>query len=221
MIAQELVNNLIPPLKRHENAEKAIIWMEELKTNELPVVDDDLFQGLITEEDVFENGNLDTPLSEFILLGQDCFVRESQHVYDVIRMAYNHDVSLVAVINDKGQYVGIIDTNDIISSLAQTEFIQAPGAVLELAVNNMDYTLSEIARLVETENAKILSSYVTRELDQPDQLRITLKVNKEEVSHIVATLERFGYKVRNKYKETRDKNNDQERLDHLFRYLDL
>jgi len=221
MIASTLINDLIPPLKATENAEKAIIWMEELKTNELPVIQENRFLGLISEEIVFESGNLDEELSQFELIGHGCFVYENQHLFDVIKMTFNHDVQLVAVLNMKNEYMGVIDSKDLIGALAQTEFIQAQGAILELAINQVDYSLSELARLIEAENATVLSSYTRRDLESPDRLIITLKLNKDDLTHVIATLERFGYQIEGRYKDTRYVNNDKERLDQFFRYLDI
>jgi 23S rRNA (uracil1939-C5)-methyltransferase len=51
MQAYEFINNLIPPLKVTDNTQKALAWMEEIRINVLPVVDDTQFKGLITDEE--------------------------------------------------------------------------------------------------------------------------------------------------------------------------
>ena len=52
MIAEELINHMIPPLKVTDDAHKAIVWMEEFRCNHLPVVEDGRLVGILTEADL-------------------------------------------------------------------------------------------------------------------------------------------------------------------------
>jgi len=81
--------------------------------------------------------------------------------------------------------------------------------------------LSEISRLIEAENTKILSCSLTNDLLDHSKIKLTLKLNRTEVAHIVATLERFGYKIIAKYQESPDTSNEQERIDLLLKYLEM
>jgi acetoin utilization protein AcuB len=96
-----------------------------------------------------------------------------------------------------------------------------PGAILVLSMKYVDYSLSEISRLIEENHAKILSSIIKEDPLDPGKIRLTLKINQVDMSRIVATLERFNYKVIGRYQETKPVENERERIDMLLRYLDI
>ena len=87
MIAEELINQMIPALKPTDTADKAIIWMEELKINQLPVIEERLFKGLISESVILESNDLDKKIGDFKLISEHCYVTEDQHLFDIIRLA--------------------------------------------------------------------------------------------------------------------------------------
>ena len=221
MIAAELINHMIPPLKLTDTADKAISWMEEFRSNQLPVVDNGIFAGLISEELILEQNEIEMPISSFELICRECTVIESQHFYDVVKKASDNDVQLIAVLDESGEYNGVITVQDTITSFAQTAAVQAPGAILVLSMNARDYSLSEISRLVEEEGAKILGSTIREDANDPAKLKLSLKINRTNLSAIVATLERFDYKIIGRFQEPKMVDDDKERLDILLRYLDI
>jgi len=115
----------------------------------------------------------------------------------------------------------VITVQDTLTSFAQTAAVQMPGAILVLSMNYNDYSLSEISRLIEENRARVLSSIVKEDPLDPGKIRLTLKLNELELSRIVATLERFGYKVIGRYQETKPLGSEKERIDMLLRYLDI
>jgi len=221
MVAAELINHMIPPLKLSDSAEKAIAWMEELRCEQLPVVQGQKFLGLISEEIILEANDIDHLISHFDLICKDCTVFPNQHFYDVVKTSSDHNVQLIAVIEEDGSYKGVITVNDTISSFAQTATVQAPGAILVLSMESRDYSLSEISRLIEEENAKILGSTIREDDSDPMRLRLTLKINRTNLSSIVATLERFNYKIIGRFQEPRVHDDDRDRLDILLKYLEI
>ena len=221
MIAAELINHMIPPLKSTDNVDKAISWMEELRCNQLPVVEGGKFLGLISEEMILERNEINQFVSSFELTCTDCFVLESQHFYDVVKLASDNNVQIIAVLNEDQQYSGVITVQDTITSFAQTAAVQAPGAILVLSMDARDYSLSEISRLIEEDGAKILGSTIREDSHDPKKLKLSIKINQTRLNSIVATLERFGYKIIGRFQEPHMENDDKERLDVFLRYLDI
>jgi CBS domain-containing protein len=221
MIAEELINQMIPPLKPSDSANKAIVWMEELRSNQLPVVDQGKFLGFISEEIILETTNIETPVSNFELIGEKCVVNRGTHFYDIIKIASENKVQLVTVLDEDSSYFGVITVQDTIASFAQTAAVQAPGGILVISLSMKDYSLSEISRLIEAEDAKILSSSIKDDDFDKTMLWLTLKINQIDLSRIVATLERFGYKIIARYQESNVTDNQKERLDILLKYLDI
>lgn len=221
MIAEDLINHMLPPLKGTDDAHKAIVWMEEFRCAYMPVVEDEKLLGFISEEIILESNDIEKSVKDFDLVGQNCYVHLDTHFYDILKIAANNKLQMVAVLNKDQTYCGVITVQDTLTSFAQTAAVQLPGGILVLSMSHADYSLTEISRLIEENRAKILSSIVKEDPLDPVRIRLTLKINQLDLSRIVATLERFNYKVIGRYHETKPMGDEKERIDMLLRYLDI
>lgn len=221
MVAKELINHMIPPLKETDSAAHAMVWMEEFRCKQLPVVSNGEFKGLISEEQILDINDASIPISDFDLFCENCCVEESQHFYDVIKVASDNNVEIVGVLNENRTFAGVITIQDTITAFAQTTAVQSPGGIIVISLDAIDYSLAEISRLIEANNVKILSSSVKEDDFNNQKLKVTLKVNQEDLTAVVATLERFDYKVIARFQEKVATENDKERIDILLRYLDI
>lgn len=221
MQAYEFINNLIPPLKPSDKAKMALAWMEEIRTNVLPVVEDRKFLGFVTDELIYTVNQPDIRIVDLGFDAETCFVFADKHIYDVIRVASEFHTNMVAVLDRDHTYQGVVTMEDAIAAFAESLSIQSHGTVLVLSMYMKDYSLHEIARLVESENAKILSSFISSDPLDDSKIKVTLKLDKTEIRHIKATFERFGYRILDHYQEDSNPNEEQERIDNLFRFLDI
>jgi signal-transduction protein with cAMP-binding, CBS, and nucleotidyltransferase domain len=212
---------MIPPLKKSDSASKAVAWMEELRVNQLPVIEDGQYCGLISEEIILENNDDSKNVGAYDLLGLDCNVLESQHFYDVLKVVSDHAVQLVAVLDDEKKFLGVISIKDTVTAFAQSAAVQSPGGILILSLKQIDYSLAEISRLIESNDAKVLSCIVNNDMFDANMIKLTLKINKTDLTAIIATLERFDYKIIGRFEESPMETSEKERLDILFRYLDI
>jgi acetoin utilization protein AcuB len=158
VIAEDLINHMIPPLKGSDDAHKAIVWMEEFRCNYMPVVEDSKLLGFISEEIILETNDIDRNVRDFNLIGQQCFVHLDTHFYDILKVAAEYKLQMVSVLNADMTYHGVITVQDTLTSFAQTAAVQMPGSVLVLSMNHIDYSLAEISRLIE-ENHSILVKF--------------------------------------------------------------
>lgn len=221
MQAYEFINNLIPPLKMTDNAKKALAWMEEIRQDVLPVVDEGIFKGLVSDDLIYTLNNPELKIADISPESVACFVYQDKHIYDVIRVAAEHQSNMVAVLDREQQYQGVITMEDAISAFAESLSIQSQGAVVVLSMFMTDYSMYEIARVIESENAKILSSFISVDPLDDSKIKVTLKLDKTELRHIKATLERFGYRILDHYQEEQEQSNEQDRIGNLLRFLDL
>ena len=222
MIAEELINQIIPTLQPDDGIEKALYWMDELHVIELPVIEHEEYQGLILKDNINAAlGHDDKSISEFPLAASNIFALPHQHFYDVLRLAEENNIQTVAIINEDKKYLGVITIYDTLATFAQKTAIQEPGGTLVLVMRERDYSLSKISSLIESEDAKILSSYVSVDNYETENIKLTLKINKRDLSRVIATLERFDYKIVAKYHQTENNEVDKERYDLLMRYLSL
>ncbi len=221
MIAKELINYMIPPLKPTDEVHKAMTWMEELRTSELPVVDNGKFLGVLNEELIFENNQEETLVQSLVLTGNKSALKEDSHYYEILKMSYDQEVSLVAVVDQNDEYLGVVSIRDVVEAFVQTSSVHSPGAIFILSMSLNDYSLSEISRLVESNDAKILSLHTTQDVDDPSKIKLTLKINTEDSSRVLATLERFGYSVVSQFSNQLVEDSDKDRYDILMKYLQI
>lgn len=224
MVAEDLINEMIPPLKLSDTGEKAKHWMEELRLSQLPVVDKNVYQGLLLEETLLDldSENLKKKIGDFRLDYKDLNVAPGTHYYDVIKMATRNKLQILPVIDEQKKFLGVVSLNETAAAIAQMFASQGPGGILLLSMKEQDYSMAQISRLVESNDCKILSSFVVSdENTSAGQVNLTLKLNKTDLGRVVATLERYGYQVITQFHETELINNDQERLDLLMKYLNM
>ena len=221
MIAEELINHMLPPLKLTDDASKAVAWMEEFRCSQLPVVEDEKFLGFVSEENILERNDLNIKVSELDLVGQTCTVGSDAHFYEVLKVAGDHKLQMVSVLNNLSQYDGVITVADVMVSFTQTAAVQMEGGILVLSMDLVDYSLAEIARLVEENNAKILTSTMVEDPLDKGKIKLTIKLNQEDLSRVAATLDRFGYRIIAQYQTTHQPDPDKDRLDMLMRYLNI
>lgn len=220
MIASQLISHKVPPLKTSDTGRKALHWMNELHVRHLPIVNNEQFLGLISEEDVLNFNDPDEPIGGHSLSLRRPFVVEDEHLYDVIKVAVNQELTVVPVVDLNEVYLGVISLEDLLKFFAQTGSLADPGTILVLEMSKRDYALSEIARLVESEKAMVLSAYVTSRPESPN-MEITLKINSQSIKHIVATFERFGYIVKASFQESDYVDGLKERFNALMNYLNV
>jgi len=191
------------------------------RITQLPIVDDNAYKGIITEDMLYEINNPDATIAAIEPFYEDVFVGEDQHFYDVMRLATDHNLRIIAVVDTTNLFVGVITVRDTLAAFARTFANQSAGAIIVMSMNYRDYSLSHISRLIEENNTKILSSYVDTDPYDTNLIKLTLKLDKTELTPILATLERFEYRVIAKFQENPDADIQKERLDMFFRYFDI
>lgn len=220
MIAIDLIKDSVPPLKASDTASKALSWMDEFRVSHLPVVNKTEYLGLISEEDILNMNEPDKPLSSHHVNLSRPFVRGEQHVYEAVKLMSSLKLSVLPVLSNEDEYLGMITTLELIDALATIAAIDGVGGILVLELNVNDYSLSEIARIIETNDAKVLSFYVTTHTDST-KLDITLKIDKMDLSRIIAAFNRFNYTVKSSFHESGFNDDMRARFDSLMNYLKI
>lgn len=220
MYASTLISYSVPPLKLTDTGVKALLWMNDFHVRHLPVVEDGKLLGILSEDEVLNFVDAETTIKDSRPVLLPKFVPAQKHLYDIMKLVVNFNLTVIPVLNNEGDYMGLITIEDLIKKLADTGSITHPGGVLVLEMAPRDYSLSEISRLIELENATILSSFISSPYGT-NTLELTLKLNKEDLKHVVATLERFGYDVKSSFYESDFIDTLNDRYEGLMRYLDV
>ena len=221
MIAEELINQMIPPLKITDPVAKAARWMEEFRVNQMPVVKNRQYMGMVTEDNILENNGQNTTLEEVEFGFENVHVMHHQHFYTVMETAIRNKIQVVPVLDEHHDFLGVITVNDTIAAFGQMSALHGQGGILVLSMNERDYALSEISRHVEENKAKILSAYVSPDEMDGYKVKVTLKINTTDLNRIIATFERFNYRIVAQFHDATEIKDDQDRLDLLMRYLNI
>jgi len=195
MIAVELITDEIPPLKHTDSGEKALQWMDEFKVNHLSVLKNESFVGLVSEDDLLDKSDLSQTLTELFDHLPRPYVKGTSHVYEVLNIASIDNLSVLPVLDEEENYLGNISIAKLMQNIASTGSIKEAGGIIVLEMSDTDYSLAQISQIVESENAKVLSSFITSNA-MSKNLELTLKINQLELGRVIKALERYDYHVK-------------------------
>ncbi len=221
MVAKDLISEVVPSLRTSDSGQTALNWMEIFRISHLPIVNNLDFLGLISDSDIYDMNQPEEPIGNHSLTLFKPYVTTEQHLFEVIGLASRLKLTVVPVLDDKNHYKGIITTSDLVRYLAGISSMDQPGGIIVLELIERDYSLSQIAQIVEGNNVKVLSMYVTSP-PESTRLELTIKVNTNELASVLRTFERYNYDVKSWI--TADDSMDRfysERFDLLMKYMNI
>lgn len=221
MIISELINHDIPILKPTDSVSRALNWMEENRISQLVVADEGKYSGIVSEDLLLEYDE-EMLLGDVMMEYSELYLIDNQHIYEALGFLSKYQILVIGVVDSEQNFIGLITAREVYNKFSELLGTHEHGAILVLTIKNRDYSMAEISRHIETENAKILSSYFSGNFySETDEARLTLKLNVENISPIISTLERFGYTVQGAYSHQPIENVEQERYDLLMKYLSI
>ena len=219
MIASSLLSNVVPVLKKEDTCVQALGWMDLFRVSHLPVLDGETYVGLLSDEVMYAHGSIHDSIGKLDIPREMTFVYEDVHMYDVIGVASSRLLSVVPVLNRKEVYQGAILLTDILHNIDKLLCIDDPGGIIVLEVNKIDYSLAEVAQIVEYNEAKVLSCYVTC---MPDSNKVEIKVNTARIEPILDTFIRYRYVIKNTFVSGEETNEEmRDRYGQLLKFMEM
>jgi len=218
MRAFELITDEIPPLIHTDSGEKAINWMDEFKVVHLAVLKNGAFVGVVSESAILDRLVLSDVLDELFDHLPRPYVNKNAHIYDVLAMMSEHKLSIIPVLDENEQYLGCTSIYHLMTTLANIGSIKEPGSILVLEINSIDYSMAQIAQIIESNNAKILSSYILSDVSS-SVLEVTLKINELNLSRIILTFERYDYKIKASFQAVASDDDLRWKYDALMNFM--
>ena len=218
MQANTLISSSIKSIHPVEDGNKALEMMDQFRIHHLAIVKNNFYLGVISDKEIMSWNSEDDSIEEHLTNLAAPYVRHNQHLFDIIEVLEKNNLSIVPVLDEKNHYLGVITSRKLLYSIAKSATIQSPGGVIILEMPDHDYSLTEIASIVESNNTKILSSYI---ISKPNSTNteVTIKLNKQEVTAIIKDFERHEYKVSASYKDEEADGDYLERYESLMRFL--
>lgn len=219
MLASSALNESISALRITDTVAAARDFMQNQGVAELPVLDKTSLYNY-ARAIMLSGLDGDKKLSEVIAYNPHSpRVFMHQHLYEVVPVFSTSDLGVLAVMNETGEFAGIIDLKSIHKAITQSLTYRGIGAIMLLSVNPRDYVPSQITRLVEENGARVLGMMVTEE--SSDRFVVSLKINTTTVKHIVATFNRFDYKVIGCFMAEDFEKTTEKEFDSVLRFFDL
>lgn len=219
MFNQTLISSPAAPLHPADTVEQAMELLEELKVNQWPVVDEGVFKGLISE-DLLLDADGDRTLASFMFDLIPYSVQGEEHFLSAVRMMSGRRLDVIAVTSPEKEYAGVILQNDLLHHLAAFIGADTPGGMIVLEIAPQDFAPGEISRLIETNNAQIRQ--MNTQLDEETGMyKVVIRINRQEISDIIATLQRYDYRVSYYAGEEQYENELRRNYHHLLHFLEM
>ncbi|GET29608.1 CBS domain-containing protein [Prolixibacter sp. SD074] len=220
MTASELISDSIPTVSLEETGLKALNLMEVFHVNHLPVVNGAEYFGIISDQDIYNADNFEEQIEQYGINFPQPHVHRNQHIFEVVGIASQCGVTVVPVLDMDHSYLGAISQREVNRKLSDLVAVNEPGGIIVLELCKTDYSLSQIAQIVESNDAKILSFYVSRPSESSKELDVTIKLNKMDLSGVIQTFTRYDYNIKATYMDdSRINNLYDDRFDQFMRYL--
>lgn len=195
MIAKELLDNIIQPVRLQDNCLQVLGWMEEYKVMHLPVAEEGRFYGMLSESKIYSLENPDIIVKDIMQDLLKAVLQEDNYITDVLEHFVIQKVMLAPVLSQQKEYLGCITGYSLLQAIGKLEGVGMPGAVVVLEINQGDYLLSQIARIAEESDIKLLAVHTLQHKDSM-MLDVILKTNTLEIASFLKTLERYDYQIK-------------------------
>lgn len=220
MLTRELPSQTLPYLHLNDKVYQALQLMNDYQVTHLPIVDGEKYIGLISENDLSQEDNDHTQLSELQQLFAGYSVRESDHVLKAVQIAAENGLSVVPVVNEENELTSTVSYNDLLKYASEFMSLNEPGGLIVLEMDSNQYSFNEISKLVETNDAQITQLNTSNDAEN-GMMQVTIRVNKPEISDIIATFQRYEYNVKYFYGEEQYANELKSNYDNLMNYLKI
>lgn len=220
MLTADLITEDIPPLKSSDTVNLALQWMEEFKVNHLPVIEGKEFVGIVSENDLMDSNKPDSEIGKANVPMLKTEIHGNQHAFDALKVMTDLHLSLLPVLDEHNHYLGSVTQRSVLEKISGISAVIEPGGIIELEMHKNDYTLTQIAGIIESNDAKVLNLMV-ESLPDPNRILVTVKVNREDLSRIMQTFYRYNYNVRATYHQSSHDSDLHSRFNEFMRFLNI
>lgn len=217
----EITNYITNDFKAIDSQESIAVvqdFFDDLNFSHFPVVEEEIYIGSIAADDV-ENFEPNTKISDFRYSLKGFFARSTMIWLDVLEVFAKNNTNLVPVLDEKNKYVGYYEIGDIMKFFHETPFLQEPGGIIIVKKKTSEYSMGQIAQIVESNNGKLMGLFIS-ETDFENTL-VTIKISLGVMNEIIQTFRRYDYEIVSKHFEDNYINTLKERSDYLDKYLNI
>jgi len=220
MLTGNLQTQTLPNLRLSDKVYQALELMNENHVEHLPIVDGDKYIGMISEDDLSQAENDHFTLEQISQSISNPSVKEDEHVLKAIQVAVQNGLTVVPVVGENNELIGVATYSDLLKYSSEFMSLNEPGGLIVLEIESKNYSFNEISRLVEANEAQI--KQLNTNVDAGTGImEVTIKINKLEISDIVASFQRHEYNVKYYFGEELFENELRANYDNLMNYLKI
>lgn len=218
MKIQSRINNALPVFEIHEPLEQVIEFFTQSTFSHVAITNEGKYLGVLAEKDLstFETGK---KIDDYRYNLEVFAASEEATWMDVLEIFTRKEANLLPVLNQGGEVLGYYELNNIITMIIDIPFFAEPGSLLVVAKGIADYSFSEIAQIVESNNAKLFGAFVTA--TRNDIVQITLKLSSGSLNEVIQTFRRYNYNILYGNKDDQFLEDLKQRSDYLDKYLNV
>ncbi len=218
MDIQSQILSSVPVFKMSDRVDDAIEYFKGTTYTHVALTEKRVFMGLLAENDldIFEKGKQIKVYRESM---ESFYVREDTGWLDVLEAFARNEANIMPVLDKANRVIGYYDLTQTIRIFIDTPFFKEPGGILVIAKAIKDYSFSEIAQIVESNNTKLLGAFITDARN--DVIQITIKIGTLHVNEVVQTFRRYNYSILFGNNDDRFLQNLKERSNYLDKYLNV
>lgn len=220
MLNLEILSAGIPSLRLEDTVQDAKEILADQHLAHLPVVSNNKLLGCISEDNLLDTDSDEAPISSLQAYFSQVSVQGVAHILDTLHICSEFQLTLIPVLSAESEFLGSITTQDLLRHTERIIGAGDPGAIIVLEMEKVNFAFSEIIKLVETNDAQVtqLNTYGD---PMSSTFYITLRINKLEVSDIIATFQRYEYKIKYYFGEEQYENELRSNYNHLMNYLSI
>ena len=210
--------NTLPVFGIHDTLEEVCQFFKYTTYSHVAITEENMYVGVLAENDLetFESGQR---IEDFRYQMESFFAVEETSWLDVLELFARNEANLLPVLSKEKRVLGYYDLNDIVSVFIDTPFFTAPGAVLVVAKAEKDFSFSEIAQIVESNNTRLLGAFITD--TRNELIEVTVKIGSANFNEVVQTFRRYKYNILFGNKDDQFLEDLKERSDYLDKYLNV
>lgn len=215
---KDYINNDIRPIHSRETVASVHDFFADLTFSHFPVVEESIYIGSIAAEDV-ETFDSHKQVGDYRYTLESFFARTNMIWLDVLEVFAKYNTNLVPVLDETNQYVGYYEIQDVIKFFNETPFLKEQGGIIVIKKGVLDFSMSQITQIVESNNGKILGLFISDA--DGENVEITIKISLGATNDIIQTFRRYNYEIVSEHQEDNYINSLKERSDYLDKYLNI
>ncbi|MDM1294342.1 CBS domain-containing protein [Sphingobacterium sp. N143] len=220
MLIGQFLSNADYSIQRTDTIQQALEKLQDMLCKELVVLNGDEYIGFVNESILLDAENEEAAISSIKIITAPIQLKFNQHPYDALVMATVYNCSIIPVLDQENKYIGASTQLDILKAISLIQSQNESGAIIVLATGLHDFSLSQIAHLVESDNCRILNCATKVNLEN-DAIEVTLKVDKSNINALLNSFLRHNYVIMETHNTIATFDDTAERYQQLMNYINI